>query len=335
MGTGLVGTSAAPPAGAPGVVFAGEDASGMQAAVSRHFTTHRLRILNDRSVNSLGLQASFRCLRQGTVSMYEIGYGASVAIEPGELPDFYVQVPLAGSGSVAIDGRQLRSTLSMAGPGQRLSMAWSADTLARVVIIRREAIEQALAARLGEVPSGPPRFESVLAGDGATGAWLRGLAGFADWAGAGLLDRSPLGQGHYEQLLVHGLLDAQPHSLADALSDRGAGILPSALRRATAYCAEHAHEPISVADMARAARVSPQSLRAGFRTHLQTTPLAHLRRVRLDLAHRDLQAIADGRGTGTVTDVALRWGFTHLGRFAQTYRHCYGVTPSQTLRRSA
>lgn len=269
MGTGLVDTRATGPAGAAGVVFAGGDVSAMQAAVSQHFTTHRLRLRPDRSV---GLRASFRCLSQGAVAMYEIGYGVEVAIEPGELPDFYVQVPLAGSGTVAIDGRQLRSPLSMAGPGQRLSMAWSADTLARVVIIRRDAIEQALAARLGEVPSGPPRFESVLADDGATGAWLRGLSGFADWAEAGLLDRSPLGQGHFEQVLVHGLLDAQPHSFSEALADRGVGILPSALRRATAYCAEHAHEPISVADMAQAARVSPQSLRAGFRTHLQTTP---------------------------------------------------------------
>jgi AraC-like DNA-binding protein len=30
--------------------------------------------------------------------------------------------------------------------------------------------------------------------------------------------------------------------------------------------------------------------------------------------------------------VAMRWGFTHLGRFAGAYRDRYGVTPSQTLR---
>ncbi|GAB2720085.1 AraC family transcriptional regulator [Kitasatospora kifunensis] len=312
-------------------MFESSDVSEMHALVSRHFTTHRLRILTDRSVNG---RSRFRSLHQGTVAMYEIGYGTAVEVEPGELPDFYVQIPLAGSGTVAINGRQLGSPLSMAGPGHRLSMAWSADTLAWVVLIRQEAMERALTTRLGEVPSGPPRFEPVLSDAGSTGAWLRGISGFAGWAEAGLLDRSPLGRGHFEQVLVHGLLDAQPHSLSEALADRGVGILPSALRRATTYCAEHAHEPISVADMAQAARVSQQSLRAGFRTHLRTTPLTYLRRVRLDLAHRDLLAIADGRGIGTVTDVALRWGFTHLGRFAQTYRHCYGVTPSQTLRRA-
>jgi AraC-like DNA-binding protein len=30
--------------------------------------------------------------------------------------------------------------------------------------------------------------------------------------------------------------------------------------------------------------------------------------------------------------VALRWGFTHYGRFAAQYRQRFGCSPSQTLR---
>ncbi|MFJ8010925.1 helix-turn-helix transcriptional regulator [Streptomyces sp. NPDC096339] len=86
------------------------------------------------------------------------------------------------------------------------------------------------------------------------------------------------------------------------------------------------------ADMARAADVSVQSLREGFRRHLNTTPLAYLRSVRLALVRRDLVAVAEGRAPGNVTGVALRWGFTHLGRFTGYYRATYGETPSQTLR---
>jgi AraC-like DNA-binding protein len=36
-------------------------------------------------------------------------------------------------------------------------------------------------------------------------------------------------------------------------------------------------------------------------------------------------------GRTTVTDVAHRWGFDHLGRFAASYRARYHTTPSQTL----
>lgn len=84
--------------------------------------------------------------------------------------------------------------------------------------------------------------------------------------------------------------------------------------------------------MAQAARVGVRSLREGFRTHMGTTPLAYLRSVRLDLARRDLLAVAEGHVSQTVTDVALRWGFMHLGRFTGHYRKAYGETPSQTVR---
>jgi AraC-like DNA-binding protein len=40
-----------------------------------------------------------------------------------------------------------------------------------------------------------------------------------------------------------------------------------------------------------------------------------------------------GGGEASVTDIALRWGFNHLGRFSQLYRERYGEKPLATLRR--
>ena len=48
-----------------------------------------------------------------------------------------------------------------------------------------------------------------------------------------------------------------------------------------------------------------------------------LARVREELLH--------GTENATVTGVAMRWGFTHTGRFAAAYRRKYGESPSQTL----
>ncbi|MEU1277367.1 helix-turn-helix transcriptional regulator [Streptomyces sp. NPDC005805] len=115
-------------------------------------------------------------------------------------------------------------------------------------------------------------------------------------------------------------------TLADEVPD-------AAVRRAMAYCAEHAGEPVSVADMAVAAGVSPRTLQDRFRSGLGTTPAAYLRRLRLDRAHRDLLRIADGSASGTVAEVATRWGFTHLSRFAAYYREAYGQVPSRTAER--
>lgn len=105
---------------------------------------------------------------------------------------------------------------------------------------------------------------------------------------------------------------------------------PVTLRRALAYIDDHADQPVTVADIAAAAHVSIRGLQYAFRRHLDTTPLAHLRRVRLAHAHHELMS-ADPDDGATVTQVAARWGFFHVGRFAALYRHTYGRTPQQTL----
>jgi AraC-like DNA-binding protein len=106
----------------------------------------------------------------------------------------------------------------------------------------------------------------------------------------------------------------------------------AAIRRARRFCEEHAAEPITLGDIAAAAKVSVRTLQSGFREHLQTTPMAYLRKVRLARAHADLLHIAATGSRTTVTEVALRWGFTHLSRFAAFYRQTYGRAPSVTRR---
>jgi AraC-like DNA-binding protein len=79
-----------------------------------------------------------------------------------------------------------------------------------------------------------------------------------------------------------------------------------------------------------AAHVTPRGLQLAFRRHLDTTPMAYLRRVRLDHAREDLRAAIAGDGH-TVTTIAARWGFTP-SHFTQHYRAAYGELPSHTLR---
>ncbi|MDX3803272.1 helix-turn-helix transcriptional regulator [Streptomyces sp. AK04-3B] len=180
------------------------------------------------------------------------------------------------------------------------------------------AVDNAASTQTGEPPAAARRFASALAdGDPVAAAWLGTARTLAQ----------------FERVLAHSLADLQPHDRYAALPAHTQPALSRAVRRAMAYCEEHAGELVSVADMAAAARVSPRTLQDRFRTDLGTTPAAHLRRVRLDRAHQDLLRIADGSASGTVTDVAARWGFTHLGRFAAYYREAYGQVPSRTAER--
>lgn len=106
---------------------------------------------------------------------------------------------------------------------------------------------------------------------------------------------------------------------------------PAGVRRAVEFVQERAAEDIGLAEIAQAARLSPRGLQAAFRRELGTTPLAHLRAVRLEAAHRELQ-LSDPQEGASVASVASRWGFTHTGRFAAAYRERYGVNPAVILR---
>ncbi|MDH6456087.1 MULTISPECIES: helix-turn-helix transcriptional regulator [unclassified Streptomyces] len=105
---------------------------------------------------------------------------------------------------------------------------------------------------------------------------------------------------------------------------------PTALRRALAFIDDHADRPLTVAQIAEAAHISVRALQYAFRRHLDSTPLAYVRRVRLAHAHDELAA-ADPEDGSTVTDIAARWGFYHPGRFATLYRDSYERAPSRTL----
>src|ERR1700754_1436918 len=82
---------------------------------------------------------------------------------------------------------------------------------------------------------------------------------------------------------------------------------PDTLSRATAFIEAHPETEITLADIARAAHVTPRAVQMTFRRHLDTTPTAYLRQVRLSRARQLLEDSDPGDGV-TVTRVAIDWG---------------------------
>jgi AraC-like DNA-binding protein len=102
------------------------------------------------------------------------------------------------------------------------------------------------------------------------------------------------------------------------------------VRRAVAHIEENADRDLTLSGIAAAAGTGARGLQAAFLQHLETTPAAYERRVRLARAHRELQD-ADPGGAGTVADVAARWGFADPDRFAREYETAYRRSPGSTL----
>jgi AraC family ethanolamine operon transcriptional activator len=105
----------------------------------------------------------------------------------------------------------------------------------------------------------------------------------------------------------------------------------AAVRRIEEFLDAHEHELPSLADLCAIAGVGERALEYGFREQLGLPPGRYLRLRRLSRVRRELRAAAPG--TTRITDVAMRWGFWQLGRFASEYRALFGERPSETLAR--
>jgi AraC family ethanolamine operon transcriptional activator len=139
------------------------------------------------------------------------------------------------------------------------------------------------------------------------------------------------------------LRDALLSALVDCLRTRPESCDPGAafsarcrkdvVARARAHLLAHLDEPLTVADLCRVLRVSRRTLQNCFNEVLGLSPVAYLRAIRLNGARRDLKA-ADPLAC-QIQDVAAKWGFWHMGRFAAYYRQMFGEPPSATLQRGA
>ena len=86
---------------------------------------------------------------------------------------------------------------------------------------------------------------------------------------------------------------------------------------------------VSLADLCAAASVSRSTLYAAFQQVAGMAPLQYFRARGINDVHQQLTD-ADYR-RGAVGEIAMRAGFTELGRFSAEYRKVYGVNPSVTL----
>lgn len=110
------------------------------------------------------------------------------------------------------------------------------------------------------------------------------------------------------------------------------GVLVAALEAVASELDAASDGPVRLGDIASAMGLSERALRAKFTATIGIPPMRYLRLRRLTMARRTLQQAAS-EGV-TVTEVALLYRFSELGRFAAAYRDRFGEHPSVTLRRS-
>ena len=313
-------------------LFRSCDLDEARERVAAVFCPHRLETMGARAL----FDARHHHLPGQRLSLNYIAYGARTLIAPGELGGFYLlQIPLDGGAEITNGRDTYLSTPDRAAilnPHLPTRMVWQEGTRQVLVQVSRQAMQDHLAAQIGGPSDRPLTFAGPLDLTQGPGAALRRLVMWlVAEADAG---SPPIGPGlmarQIEGTVLSGLLEAQ-HDHGAQLGRARAAPRPRHLRLAEGFIEAHLDQPITLEEVAAAAGISPRGLQMAFRDWRGTTPLAFWRQARLARAHADLIAAPPGT---RVTDVALRWGFSHFGRFAEQYRDRYGLSPSDTLRLS-
>ena len=117
--------------------------------------------------------------------------------------------------------------------------------------------------------------------------------------------------------------EARAHAVAIASARR------RAVRRITEAVSANSRRRYTLSDLCGIACVSPRTLEYAFYDNFRLSPLAYVRALRLQGARHALLRRGDGAG---VSEIALEYGFTHLGKFSVDYRRMFGERPSETLR---
>ncbi len=317
-------------------LFRTRDIDEAREQVARVFCSHDLRQVRagdqlDCHHNRVGF---------GSLAVNYLAYGADVIIDPGCLDSFYlVQIPITGTAEICCGDARVISdptTAVMLSPHRPTTMRWSADNAQILLWIPRELMERRMAETFGVGP-GPFEFELALPQQGApTAAWCRTVVDLARNIDANGTDwlQHEAAVASMEEFLLRGLMFLHRHEHSERLLKPVPLPRPRHLRRAVDFIEAHASEAVTVADIARAACVSVRALEEGFRRHYAATPGGYLREVRLLRIRDKLRAAAIASDANvSITEIAHRYGFFHLGRFAAYYKARFGEAPSATLKK--
>jgi len=103
------------------------------------------------------------------------------------------------------------------------------------------------------------------------------------------------------------------------------------LLTALEYLADEDALPLTVSELCTKIGVSAPTIYRAFHEEFGVGPKYYIQIRRLSGVRQHLLASENGE---SITDIANRWGFWHMGQFARDYRKMFGQLPSESLKRT-
>lgn len=291
--------------------------------------------------NRADLQACVGAVQCGEVNLLHVAYGdvGMSVTSPDQNPDgILAYVVTSGAGRVRHRGKEFECSVDR-GIVRDMALPINAEQKNLGIFVlplsKRKLRNHARALIGDDVDLVDLDFDPRIDFTTPGGALFRNTVHYVSTALDGRSDvtANPIVAGQLEDLLLTQFLTVLPNSLQNLLSGGPvATVVPYHVKRARDFILANADRRLGIADIAAAAGCSYRALQTGFMNAYGLSPTAYLRRVRLKHIRRSLLGVD---GDGSVSDIARKWGFAHMGRFAQAYAREFGELPSKTLGRRA
>ncbi len=295
--------------------------------VNRHVGQHRLEF-NDLN-RSRRPVSQLRYRDFAGIGLSSISYGDDVQVRCPDLQGIYhFQVVTQGECRWHFPDQRLRlqrGQALMMNPGEKIDLTYSADCEKVIVKVPEQLVREACLEQAGLVPRAGVRFERKVIELEQSLGFMRLLDALLLEANETELDLSHL-QLPYRDILIRKLLQQ-----FDSNAQPG-GDLPihdRSFSQLLAYVDAHIRDDLSVEELAQVGNVSVRTVYNLFAKYFNVTPKLFIKQSKLKSLREDLK---HNPGIRNVTEVALDYGFTHLGRFSSDYRKMFGELPSETLR---
>ncbi|VVP58269.1 AraC family transcriptional regulator [Pseudomonas fluorescens] len=305
-------------------VFDHADPYAVSGYVNQHVGNHC--ILMPRAGSPLA------CLdhrKFASLDLCRISYGASVRVTSGALDSIYhLQVLLRGNCLWRGHGQEhyfAPGELLLINPDDPVDLTYSADCEKFILKVPTRLFESVCDEQRWRYPGQGVRFlENRYQLDELEG-FVNLLAMICQEAES--TEQIPRVQEHYTQIIVSKMLSLMKTNV----SRLELGSQTATFEAIADYIANNLKQDIDSEELARQAHMSLRSLYGLFERNAGLTPKNYLRQKRLE---RINACLSDPTcNVRNVTEVAMDYGFLHLGRFSDSYRKQFGELPSDTLKR--
>lgn len=305
-------------------IFERADPHAVSDYVNQHVGAHCIQL--PRTGNP---QASLSHRKFGKLDLCRISYGGSVHVTSPALETIY-HLQLLQRGHCLWRGRGEEhyftpGELLLINPDDPVDLTYSDDCEKLIVKLPASFLESACLENQWGKPDGGIHFA-------ASRHDLRQLEGIDSLLGLICQEAEadhciPQLQEQYSRIIASKLLC----TLASNIRREPLGESCPSFGRITDYIEEHLKQDITVEQLAQLANMSPRSLYALFERKAGTTPKSYIRQRKLEKIHGRLSDPA--AKVRNITEIAMDYGFLHLGRFSESYKSTFGELPSDTLRR--